>query len=201
MRACGVSIWQVLHAARRCWRSLICVATFAWNETVGAGERAALARGLEPGDQAEGTAPASSPAARSGTTAAPASTTSTASCRAAGQLVGLTIYQLGDDFRPTRVIRAESATWNGRRLGARRRRAPCEFDAEGESRGRRATPAGLHAARDARGLPGRLGRGRGVQLPHAARSDREPAGEGRRRLGELGRPPPEDGAARSRASC
>ena len=34
MRACGVSIWQVLAAARRCWRCSICVATFAWNETV-----------------------------------------------------------------------------------------------------------------------------------------------------------------------
>jgi lipopolysaccharide export system permease protein len=30
-----------------------------------------------------------------------------------GQLLGLTVYQIGDDFRPTRVIRAESATWTG----------------------------------------------------------------------------------------
>lgn len=29
------------------------------------------------------------------------------------ELIGLTIYQLGSDFRPVRVIRAQGATWNG----------------------------------------------------------------------------------------
>lgn len=111
MRACGVSILQVL-APLAILATAICAATFVWNETVvpasarrwhqvwhreikqkhGAG----VFTGREfwyHGGAGFYNVNRVVPRRR--------------------QLVGLTVYQLGADFRPARVIRASSATWTG----------------------------------------------------------------------------------------
>ena len=111
MRACGVSVWQVL-APLAALAAVISAATFAWNETV----VPASARRWHQVWNRE-----------------------IKQKRSAGvftgrefwyhggagfynvdrivprrhQLIGLTVYQLGTDFRPARLIRARSATWTG----------------------------------------------------------------------------------------
>ncbi len=57
------------------------------------------------------------------------------------QLIGLTIYQLGPEFRPARVIRAASASWNGRTWELHEPRT-LEFDSE-PSREVAGAPAGF----------------------------------------------------------
>src|SRR5262249_44193766 len=112
-------------------------------------------------------------------------------------LYGLTVYQLDEEFQFRRVVEAESAVWDGTRWqlnGAR----TVEFGPEGP---RRPPPdargaAELHAARDARGFSRRRGRSGGAQLRHAAATDEGPPPQGRRHLGERGRPPSEAGAPR-----
>jgi lipopolysaccharide export system permease protein len=111
MRACGVSIWQVL-APLVALSVLICIATFAWNETA---VPASARRWHEVWNQEIKRRTSSSvftgrefwyhggAGFYNVNRVVPRH----------GQLLGLTVYQIGSDFRPTRVIRAESATWNG----------------------------------------------------------------------------------------
>jgi lipopolysaccharide export system permease protein len=111
MRACGVSIWQVV-VPLVLLATVICAATFAWNETV---VPASARRWHQVWNQEI--------KQRSG--AGVFTGREFWYHGGAGfynvnrvvprrrQLIGLTIYQLGPDFRPARVIRAESATWTG----------------------------------------------------------------------------------------
>jgi len=112
MRACGVSIWQVV-VPLVVLATVICGLTFAWNETV---VPASARRWHEVWNQE----------IKQKTGAAGVFTGREFWYHGGAgfynvnrvvprrrQLIGLTIYQLGPDFRPARVIRAESATWNG----------------------------------------------------------------------------------------
>jgi lipopolysaccharide export system permease protein len=111
MRACGVSIWQVL-APLAVLAAVISVATFAWNETV---VPASARRWHQVWNQEikkrrnTGVFTGREFWYRGG---AGFYNVDRVSPRRR-QLIGLTVYQLGDDFRPTRVIRAASATWTG----------------------------------------------------------------------------------------
>ena len=51
LRACGVSIWQVLAAARDAGGRVIGLATFVWNETVVPASARRWHQVVEPGDQ------------------------------------------------------------------------------------------------------------------------------------------------------
>jgi lipopolysaccharide export system permease protein len=111
MRACGVSVWQVLSPLA-VLAALISVATFAWNETV---VPASARRWHQVWNQE----------IKQRHSAGVFTGREFWYHGRAGfynvdrvvprrhQLVGLTIYQLGDDFRPVRVIRARTATWTG----------------------------------------------------------------------------------------
>ena len=111
LRACGVSVWQItmpLLAVAGC----ISVATFAWNETLvpysarrwHAIENTEIkkheAEGLFTGRQVwyHGQAGFYNVERVS---------------RRHRALYGLSIYQLGPDFRPARLIEFDAATWNG----------------------------------------------------------------------------------------
>jgi lipopolysaccharide export system permease protein len=127
MRACGVSIWQVV-VPLVLLATVICAATFAWNETV---VPASARRWHQVWNQEI--------KQRSG--AGVFTGREFWYHGGAGfynvnrvvprrrQLIGLTIYQLGPDFRPARVIRAESATWTGSGWELRHPRT-LQFDAE-----------------------------------------------------------------------
>jgi lipopolysaccharide export system permease protein len=127
MRACGVSIWQVV-VPLVLLATVICAATFAWNETV---VPASARRWHQVWNQEI--------KQRSG--AGVFTGREFWYHGGAGfynvnrvvprrrQLIGLTIYQLGPDFRPARVIRAESATWTGSGWELQHPRT-LQFDAE-----------------------------------------------------------------------
>ena len=111
MRACGVSIWQVLLPLALL-AVVLSVAVFAWNETV----VPASARRWHQiwNEEIKGKQTYSVFAGREVWYHGGAGfydITRVAPRRA--QLIGLTVYQLGSDFRPTRVIHADTATWNG----------------------------------------------------------------------------------------
>jgi lipopolysaccharide export system permease protein len=122
LRACGVSVWQ-LSAPLLAIAVLISLATFLWNETVvplsarrwhTIEDREIKHRGAESvftGRQVwfHGRAGFYNIDRISGRSRA---------------LYGLTVYQLGADFRPVRQIEVDSATWNGKGwdlVGARTR--------------------------------------------------------------------------------
>jgi lipopolysaccharide export system permease protein len=128
LRACGVSVWQI-SAPLLLVGALISLATFLWNETVvpysarrwhTIESEEIKKRGAESvftGRQVwyHGRAGFYNVDRVSGRHHA---------------LYGLTVYQLGADFRPVRLIEADSATWDGTRwqlAGARTR----ELGAEG----------------------------------------------------------------------
>jgi lipopolysaccharide export system permease protein len=127
MRACGVSIWQVV-APLVLLATVICVATFAWNETV---VPASARRWHEVWNQE----------IKQKSGAGVFTGREFWYHGGAGfynvnrvvprrrQLIGLTIYQLGPDFRLARVIRAESATWTGTGWELHQPRT-LEFDAD-----------------------------------------------------------------------
>jgi lipopolysaccharide export system permease protein len=111
LRACGVSLWQILTPLLA-FALVLVVAVFIWNETVvpEAAQRwhynwnreirkrraATLFTGREVWYRGRGGFyNIHRVAARRRT------------------LYGITIYQLGDDFRPTRVIEAPAANWTG----------------------------------------------------------------------------------------
>ena len=122
LRACGVSIWQIATPLLAT-AGVICVAIFAWNETIvpfsarkwqvirrveikGGEVRSIFAgqdvwyHGVSGFYNIEQIAPSQ------------------------GRLLGLTVYQLNDAFRPRRIVEIESARWDGRRWsfsGARTR--------------------------------------------------------------------------------
>jgi lipopolysaccharide export system permease protein len=111
MRACGVSIWQVLLPLSLL-AVVISVAVFAWNETV----VPASARRWHQiwneeirGKQTYGVFTGREVWYHGG--AGFYDVNRVAPHRE--KLIGLTIYQLGSDFRPTRVIHAATASWNG----------------------------------------------------------------------------------------
>jgi lipopolysaccharide export system permease protein len=111
MRACGVSVWQVL-APLAVLTAVISVGTFAWNETV---VPASARRWHQVWNQE----------IKQKYSAGVFTGREFWYHGRAGfynvdrvvprrhQLIGLTIYQLGSDFRPVRVIRARTATWTG----------------------------------------------------------------------------------------
>ncbi len=112
LRACGVSVWQIA-APLLVVAALISVGIFAWNETVvpySAHEWQTI-RQLEIKKRGSVTALPGREVWFHGRAGfynidriSPKHAT----------IEGLTVYQLGDDFRPVRLIEAESATWNGR---------------------------------------------------------------------------------------
>jgi lipopolysaccharide export system permease protein len=111
MRACGVSIWQILLPLSLV-AVVISVLVFAWNETV----VPASARRWHQiwneeikGKQASTVFTGREIWYHGG--AGFYDVDRVAPRRA--QLIGLTVYQLGSDFRPVRVIHADTATWNG----------------------------------------------------------------------------------------
>jgi len=113
MRACGVSIWQILLPLALL-SLVISVVVFAWNETV----VPASARRWHQiwheeikGKQTAGVFTGREVWYHGG--AGFYDVNRVAPRRR--QLVGLTVYQLGSDFRPTRVIHADTATWTGDR--------------------------------------------------------------------------------------
>ncbi len=111
MRACGVSIWQVV-VPLILLAGTISVATFAWNETV---VPASARRWHQVWNQE--IKQKSSSGVFTGREfwyhggAGFYNVNRVVPRRRL--LIGLTVYQLGPDFRPTRVIRAESADWTG----------------------------------------------------------------------------------------
>jgi len=139
MRACGVSIWQVLTPLALL-ATLICGITFLWNESV---VPASARRWHQVWNQE----------IKQKANAGVFTGREFWYHGGAGfynvnrvvprrqQLIGLTIYQLGDDFRPARVIRADSATWTGQGWELQHPRT-LEFDAE-PSREVAGTPAGF----------------------------------------------------------
>jgi lipopolysaccharide export system permease protein len=112
MRACGISVWQVLMPLA-VLAAVISVATFFWNETV---VPASARRWHQVWNQE----------IKQKYSAGVFTGREFWYLGRAGfynvdrvvprrqQLIGLTVYQLGPDFRPARVIRARSATWTGK---------------------------------------------------------------------------------------
>ena len=127
MRACGVSIWQVVIPLVLL-ASVICVATFAWNETV---VPASARRWHEVWNQEikqkSGSGVFTGREFWYHGGAGFYNVNRVVPRRRL--LIGLTIYQLGPDFRPARVIRAESATWTGTGWELHQPRT-LEFDAD-----------------------------------------------------------------------
>lgn len=127
MRACGVSILQVL-APLALLASVICATTFAWNETVvPASARRWHQVWNQEIKQKYGAGVFTGREFWYHGGAGFYSVNRVVPRRR--QLIGLTIYQLGADFRPARVIRAESAIWNGNTWELHAPRT-LEFDAE-----------------------------------------------------------------------
>lgn len=111
LRACGVSIWQVL-APLALLAVVISGATFAWNETVVPWSahrwRQVLNQEIK---QKRGASVFMGREFWYHGGAGFYNVNRVAPRRK--QLLGLTVYQLGSEFRPSRVIRADSATWTG----------------------------------------------------------------------------------------
>jgi lipopolysaccharide export system permease protein len=127
MRACGVSILQVLMPLA-ILATVICLATFAWNETVvPASARRWHQVWNQEIKQKQGAGVFTGREFWYHGGAGFYNVNRVVPRRR--QLIGLTVYQLGADFRPARVIRAESATWTGNGWQLNRPRT-LEFDAE-----------------------------------------------------------------------
>jgi lipopolysaccharide export system permease protein len=111
MRACGVSIWQVLMPLVLL-AGTISVATFAWNETVvPATARRWHQIWSQEIKQKKGAGVFTGREFWYHGGAGFYDVNRIVLRRR--ELIGLTIYQLGADFTPTRIISAESATWTG----------------------------------------------------------------------------------------
>jgi lipopolysaccharide export system permease protein len=113
MRACGVSVWQIATPLLLV-AALLSVAVFGWNETVVpySARRWHAIKQLEIKKRARVTAFTGTDVWFHGR-AGFYNIDRVALRRKA--LYGLTVYQLGTDFRPTRLIEIEAATWDGRR--------------------------------------------------------------------------------------
>jgi lipopolysaccharide export system permease protein len=112
LRACGVSIWQIATPLLAVG-ALISLAVFAWNESVVpySARQWLMIRELEIKQRGTVTAFTGRDVWYHGR-AGFYNIDRVAPRRMA--LYGLTVYQLGADFKPRRLIEAESATWNGR---------------------------------------------------------------------------------------
>jgi lipopolysaccharide export system permease protein len=130
LRACGVSIWQIAFPLLAVG-ALVSVALFAWNETIVpfSARRWQTIREVEIKGREAGSFFAGREVWYHGMNGfynieriAPRR----------HSLLGLTVYQLNDDFRPRRIVEIETARWNGHRWafsGARTR----DFADEGSS--------------------------------------------------------------------
>jgi lipopolysaccharide export system permease protein len=139
LRACGVSIWQIA-APLLVLAAVVSVGAFAWNETVVpySAHRWHTIENLEIKRRGMATVFAGREVWYHGRAGfynidrvSPRRQT----------LWGLTVYQIGPDFRPIRLIEAESAVWDGtgwKLSGAR----TVEFASEGV-RERQRTPPGF----------------------------------------------------------
>lgn len=128
MRACGVSIWQ-MAAPLLALSALIALAVFAWNETIvpDSARRWHAIENLEIKKRGVATVFTGHEVWYHGA-AGFYNINRVAPQRRA--LYGLTVYQLGPDFRPKRLIEASAAVWDGKRwqlTGARTR----QFDPDG----------------------------------------------------------------------
>ena len=111
MRACGISIWQIILPLSLV-AMVISVLVFAWNETVvptSARRWHQIWNEEIKGREASTVFTGREVWYHGG---AGFYDVDRVAVRRA-QLVGLTVYQLGADFRPIRVIHANTATWNG----------------------------------------------------------------------------------------
>lgn len=122
LRACGVSIWQMI-APLLVLSGLISGAVFAWNETVvpASARRWHLIENAEIKKRPMATVFMGREVWYHGRAGFYNIDRVSAGRRA---LYGLTIYQVGADFRPARLIEADAATWDGERwqfAGARTR--------------------------------------------------------------------------------
>lgn len=120
LRACGVSTWQVL-APLLGVAMLVAVAVFAWNESVVpySARRWHEVEDLEIRKRGVATVFTGREVWYHGRAGFYNINRVVPRRRA---LLGLTVYQLGADFRPTRILEAASATWTGKDwelLGAR----------------------------------------------------------------------------------
>ena len=113
LRACGVSVWQ-MATPLLVLAAVISAATFVWNETVVpySAHRWHTIENLEVKKRGIATVFTGREVWYHGVAGfynidrvSPRRQT----------LYGLTVYQVGQDFRPTRVIQAESAVWRGER--------------------------------------------------------------------------------------
>jgi lipopolysaccharide export system permease protein len=113
LRACGVSVWQIA-APLLALAALISVAAFAWNEAVvpGSARRWHAIENLEIKKRGVATIFTGREVWYHGRVGFYNIARVSPRRR---MLYGLSIYQLGPDFRPLRVIEAESAEWDGGR--------------------------------------------------------------------------------------
>jgi lipopolysaccharide export system permease protein len=122
LRACGVSIWQII-APLLLLSAVVSVAVFVWNETIvpGSARRWHLIENAEIKKRPMATVFMGREVWYHGRAGFYNIDRVSAGRRT---LYGLTIYQVGPDFRPVRLIEADAVSWDGERwnfTGARTR--------------------------------------------------------------------------------